>query len=536
MKTYRIVLGLAFLVMYYSCMANDDNSVNPKAIPAKANIVKHPVVIGNSETDVINIEINTSSTKVLVNVNLIFDSVSSLSNVASIKLFSVGSFQTSSRRELVALSDKISLKPDLKGNRSLVSGINNFSIAITPSAKADITGTLLVKSVILNYLDKTSEKIDFVPSAGVIRFAYLLRAAGEDNCNTYRIPGLATTNKGTLIAVYDNRYNNSSDIQGHIDVGMSRSTDGGRTWSPMKVIMDMGEWGGKPQAENGIGDPCVLVDKNTNTIWVAALWLNGYGGKMAWNASRPGLTPEVTGQFMLVKSEDDGITWSEPINITEQIKKPEWYLIFQGPGNGITMKDGTLVFPAQFKGANQVPHSTVISSIDGGKTWKIGTSAKSNTTEAQVVQLNDGKLMLNMRDDRNRTEKGDNNGRAVAVTSDLGQTWTVHPSSNGALPEPNCMASLISTNVNIAGKPTQVLLFSNPNNKVSRSNMTIKASLDGGLTWPVENQLELNADEGFGYSCMTMIDDSNVGIVYEGVKCLYYQIIPLKEIIKGVKF
>src|SRR3546814_115182 len=79
-----------------------------------------------------------------------------------------------------------------------------------------------------------------------------LRRHGEDGVDTYRIPGLATSNKGTLIAVYDVRYNNAADLQANIDIGMSRSADGGETWEPMKVIMDMGEWGGLPEAANGV--------------------------------------------------------------------------------------------------------------------------------------------------------------------------------------------------------------------------------------------------------------------------------------------
>src|SRR5690625_6676596 len=78
---------------------------------------------------------------------------------------------------------------------------------------------------------------------------------------------MATSNGGTLLAVYDIRRDNSGDLQGDIDVGLSRSTDGGETWEPMQVIMDMGEWGGRPQRENGIGDPAILIDRNTGTIW-----------------------------------------------------------------------------------------------------------------------------------------------------------------------------------------------------------------------------------------------------------------------------
>ena len=146
-----------------------------------------------------------------------------------------------------------------------------------------------------------------------------LRNGGDDGVHTYRIPGLATTNKGTLIGVYDVRRRSGGDLPGDIDVGMSRSTDGGRTWEPMKVIMDMGN---DPRWRyDGIGDPAILVDQTTGTVWVAATWSHG---NRSWIGSGPGLKPEETGQLMLVRSDDDGVSWSEPINITEQVKKPEW--------------------------------------------------------------------------------------------------------------------------------------------------------------------------------------------------------------------
>ena len=109
-----------------------------------------------------------------------------------------------------------------------------------------------------------------------------------------------------------------------------------------------------------------------------------------------------------------------------------------------------------------------------------GTGAKSNTTEAQVVQLSDGSLMLNMRDNRGR-ENPQGGARSVAITHDLGKTWTEHPSSAKALPEPVCMASLIQTTYQ--GSP--ILLFSNPAvARGPRRRMTLKVSLDEGMTWP----------------------------------------------------
>jgi sialidase-1 len=413
-----------------------------------------------------------------------------------------------------------------------------FALELNLNPNADLSTKASLSEIQITFEDGSAY---VSTSDAVFRPAIELRAAGQDNCHTYRIPGIITTNQGTLIAVYDNRYARSKDLQEDIDIGMSRSEDGGETWEPMKVIMDMNEWGGKPEYLNGVGDPAILYDHKNNTIWVAALWVHGFNrDDMAWWVSQPGMTPEKTGQFMLVKSTDDGKTWSKPINITQQIKDPSWQLLLQGPGRGICTDDGTLVFPAQFKadigekaldGGKYTSHSTIIYSKDGGNTWHIGTGAKPNTTEAQVVQLSDGSLMLNMRDDRNRQIKDDTNGRAVAVTNDMGKTWIVHPSSNCALPEPNCMASIIGADVRIEKENQKVLFFSNPADKYRRINMTIKASLDEGMSWPEHYHLLIHAPEGFGYSCLTMVDEQHVGIVYEGNRNLIFQKIPVSDII-----
>lgn len=479
---------------------------------------------------------STLSPVELAEISLQFTDDSDFSTLAALSLMK----QSGEQGEVVQTITDFNSPVIFKGPFSTTSGIQVFSFRFDVKADANLLSTIQIENVDVKLAtgERLQAAID-VPLS--YRFAQVLRAAGQDHCDTYRIPGLITTNKGSLIAVYDNRYNNSKDLQEDINIGMSRSTDGGQTWEPMKVIMDMGEWGGLPEELNGVGDPCVLYDPENSTIWVAALWLNGFSkDQMAWWASKPGLSPQETGQFLLTQSTDDGLTWSEPINITEQIKDPAWQLLLQGPGRGIAMEDGTLVFPAQFKadigersldGGQYTSHSTLVYSKDAGQSWHIGIGAKSNTTEAQVVELTDGSLMLNMRDDRNRKDKSETNGRAVAVTKDFGQSWEVHPSSNSALPESNCMASIISAELSIDGALKRVLFFSNPNNKNQRTNMTIKASLDEGMSWPAEYQLELNEAGGYGYSCMTMIDENTIGILYEGVKELYFQKIPVSAIL-----
>lgn len=354
-----------------------------------------------------------------------------------------------------------------------------------------------------------------------------LRQAGDDSVAVYRIPGLVTTNDGSLIAVYDVRYDGWRDLPGNIDVGMSRSVDGGHTWEPMKIIMDFGD--DPAFAFDGVGDPAVLVDRETGTIWVAATW---HHGNLGWNGSQPGFDPEQTGQLVLTRSDDDGVTWSAPINITRQVKQEEWAFLLQGPGRGITMQDGTLVFPAQYQLSpeeGREPRATVLFSRDHGASWELGAEARSDTTEAAVVELAEGELMLNMRDNRGRQAPG---ARAVAVSKDLGASWKLHPTSGKALPEPVCMASLIHVGREVRGVADGVLLFSNPAvGAPPRRHLSIQASRDFGQTWEKRHRVMLDEATSAGYSCLTMIDAETIGILYEGSGAhLVFQRIPLHEL------
>ena len=190
------------------------------------------------------------------------------------------------------------------------------------------------------------------------------------------------------------------------------------------------------------------------------------------------------------------------------------------------MSDGTLVFPTQFIDSTRVPNAAIMYSKDRGETWHMHNYARTNTTEAQVAEVEPGVLMLNMRDNRGGS-------RAVATTKDLGITWVEHESSRKALQESICMASLISVKAkdNVLNK--DILIFSNPNTTKGRHSTTIKISLDGGVTWPAEYELLLDEENNWGYSCLSMIDKETIGILYESsVAHMTFQSVKLKDIVK----
>ncbi|MGI5975904.1 MAG: BNR-repeat neuraminidase N-terminal domain-containing protein [Paludibacter sp.] len=503
-----------------------------------------PILINNTDNVLAYVRVVSENYQNLNHIDLEFDENVNLKNIQSLRLFYSGTEADQRKGEILyspanllkygkAVSSYSILQDERKNpkssvrlvaNQNLFPGINYFWISIQLKKNTPVL-TQIASKITNIAMDGANTPFEIKSMRQTRRVGLKIRGGGDDGIAAFRIPGLATSNRGTLLAVYDVRYNSSIDLQEHIDVGLSRSTNGGQSWEKMRIPISFGEYDGLPVGQNGVGDPAILVDEKTGAIWIAAVWTHGMGNRRAWTNSLPGMSPKETGQLVLVKSEDDGRTWSSPINITSQVKDPSWRLLLQGPGRGIAMGDGTLVFASQFIDSLKMPHAGIMYSKDHGLTWKISNPARSNTTEAQVVEVKPGELMLNMRDNRGES-------RAISTTTDFGETWTEHPSNRSSLKDPVCMASLIKVDAkdNVFNK--DVLLFSNPNMIKGRRNITIKASLDYGMTWHDANQLLLDEDPGWGYSCLTMIDRETVGILYESsVADITFQAIKLSDII-----
>lgn len=513
---------------------------------------KTPILIDRNDNALFYIRIDAKKARKLNEITLQFSDQVKMQEIESVKLYYSGT-EAARRREGIFYSPvsqyvssqtagktrdaNPSYSIRVEENRSpqrklifspdytLVPGVNYFWISLQMKPNTSLLSIIDVQ-LVSAILDGKCAPISFATERAPHRMGIGVRHAGDDGSAAYRIPGLVTSKKGTLLGVYDVRYNSSVDLQEYVDVGLSRSIDKGQTWEKMRLPLSFGEYNGLPKAQNGVGDPSILVDEKTGTIWIVAAWTHGMGNGRAWVNSMDGNSLETTAQLVLSKSSDDGKTWSKPINITEQVKDPSWNFLLQGPGRGITMQDGTLVFPIQFIDSARVPNAGIMYSKDRGETWNIHHPARTKTTESQVAEVEPGVLMLNMRDDRGGS-------RAVSITRDLGEHWTEHPSSRSVLQEPICMASLLHVKAeeNVLGR--DILLFSNPNSSQYRHRITIKASLDGGLSFPEEYQVMLDEDFGWGYSCLTMIDRETIGILYESsVAHMTFQAVKLTELIK----
>ncbi len=540
-KTFSIIWLLSLIL---SCQNND--------FIATTKSFNYPVLKNKADNPVFRLDIFNSTNKNSTNNILLKIKNSNTTPLKAIRVFYSKSDSLFNNKTQFGktISNIKQVETLLDNNIILQKGHNYFWISYELKEAIDLTSKVSASIEDVKINNKSIITKEDTPKA--LRLGVALKQHNDDGIDTYRIPGLATSNKGTLLAIYDERHDSKRDLQGNIDIGLSRSLDHGNTWLPMQTVLDMGTYGNLPEKFNGVSDACILVDKNTGTIFVAGLWMHGVinnEGKWVegltkesedWNhqwknkGSQPGLGIKETSQFLITKSTDDGKTWSDPMNITPMVKNPKWWLLAPAPGHGITLDDGTLVFPTEGRDETGETFSNITYSKDGGKTWYTSNPAAKNTTENMIVQLTNGSIMMNMRDNDNKNNFTENNGRNIAVTTNLGETWTQHHTSNHTLIEPQCMASIHKHDyVDNNGTRKHLLLFSNPNSKKARTNQTIKVSFDDGKTWPEKYWLELDEGKGAGYSCITSIDENTIGVVYEGSQSqLTFQVISLKDLLK----
>ncbi|MEU9448047.1 sialidase family protein [Streptomyces sp. NPDC048277] len=327
--------------------------------------------------------------------------------------------------------------------------------------------------------------------------------AGTEGYASFRIPAVVVSRTGTVLAFCEGRVNSSADY-GHIDIVLKRSGDGGRTWGPLQVAAGNGtDLAGNPA-------PVVLDTGRILLVHVRS------AASATEDAILRGRVSDADGRRVWVQhSDDDGVTWSVPKEITKSVKRDGWRWYATTPGHGLQLRSGRVVVPGNHslppagtdngtEGKYNSGHCLL--SDDHGETWYLGyldenTNGYINVNETTAAELPDGRVYFNTRNDSPAP-----GNRADAHSEDGGRTLVKPFRPQAGIAAPVCEASVLQL------RDPDVLLYSGPADPAFRALMTIRASADGGTTWrPAYTVDGLPA----AYSDLTRIDAATVGLLYE---------------------
>ena len=315
-------------------------------------------------------------------------------------------------------------------------------------------------------------------------------SAGEAGYACFRIPALVVSPGGTVLAFAEGRLDRCAD-DADINLVLKRSTDHGRTWSNLQVLFDDGDL--------SVNQPTPIVDHETGEI-VFVFCKNNQ-------------------RMFVTRSADDGATWAEPREITEQATDPSWSYFGAGPGHGVQLSTGRLLVsswgdlspgPKTWRPANwgKVQFSYSMYSDDHGETWKRSEPLDIDLSdESMSVETAGGRIYMNM---RSRQQK---HMRAYAWSEDGGETWAKVEFDAG-LPEPSVQGSVVRFTTADADGKNRVLL-AHPSSQTERARLTVRMSYDECRTWPVEKMLHEGSS---AYSDLAIAPDGTALCLYEADK------------------
>lgn len=339
--------------------------------------------------------------------------------------------------------------------------------------------TLLVFISISACAQKNNDTI----AEGIIEYQDLFNTSMQEGVSCYRIPAIVTAPNGDVIAAIDERVPGCGDLKWSKDINIivRRSSDNGKTWSKIETVVNF------PYGKSA-SDPSMIVDNITNEIFLFYNYMD--------------LDEEKDVYYLhVVKSADNGKTWSEPTDITSQIAKPEWHKDFKfiTSGRGIQTKAGKLVHT--MVNLNSGLH--LFGSDDHGKTWYFIDVPIQPADESKIIELTDGTLMINAR----VNGKG---LRYVHTSKDEGKTWETKAAPE--LIDPGCNASIIRYTAIEDGYEKNRLLFSNAKMEKGRKNMTVRISYDEGKNWSEGKTIYAGSS---AYSSLTILKNGDIGLFFE---------------------
>ena len=336
-----------------------------------------------------------------------------------------------------------------------------------------------------------------------------LASPGVAGFKCHRIPALTTVTNGWIIAAWDGRPETCQDAPQANSIVYRISKDGGKSWTPIQTAL-----AGTPGANKvGFSDPSFVVDRTTGTIFLFSVKSFDAG----LFQSQLGTDPNARNilHAHVVESHDNGQTWVNPRTITDQVTagyEGQWFTRFASSGEGIQLRYGAHAgrLIQQYAVANAGSTSLMAVSVysdDHGATWKPGAPSEGSADENKVVELSDGRLLLNSR------TQGTAGQRLEAISYDGGQTWGPFR-HNWDLTDPRNNASIIRAYPNApqGSARARVLLFSNADSSTARANGTIRVSYDDGFTW---NEGKVFESGDMAYSTLHALNDGTWGLLYE---------------------
>ena len=336
-----------------------------------------------------------------------------------------------------------------------------------------------------------------------------LASPGVAGFKCHRIPALTTATNGWIIAAWDGRPETCQDAPQANSIVYRISKDGGKSWTPIQTAL-----AGTPGANKvGFSDPSFVVDRTTGTIFLFSVKSFDAGLFQSHLGTDP--TARNILHAHVVESHDNGQTWVNPRTITDQVTagyEGQWFTRFASSGEGIQLRYGAHAgrLIQQYAVANSGSTSLMAVSVysdDHGATWKPGTPSEGSADENKVVELSDGRLLLNSR------TQGTAGQRLEAISYDGGQTWGPFR-HNWDLTDPRNNASIIRAypNARQGSARARVLLFSNADSSSARVNGTIRVSYDDGFTW---NEGKVFESGDMAYSTLHALSDGTWGLLYE---------------------
>ena len=343
--------------------------------------------------------------------------------------------------------------------------------------------------------------------------------AGQDGYHTYRIPTLVQAKNGELLAFAEGRKNSPAD-NGDIDIVLKRSSDQGQTWGPLEMVQDDDD---DPNGRVWIGNPTPIID-HTDPQHPGRIWL---------------VFTRSNAKMFVTFSDDNGKTWSKRRDISPETMKPEWGWCAAGPVHGIQLEHGAhagrLVAPCDHQNkASKSWGSHIVYSDDHGATWKLGgvdTRAADDPlhpNECVAVELADGRVYVNTRDNLG----SDPATRAVAYSRDGGQSFDAPFVAEPAITSPVVQNSIVRLAKSEGNDGKNVLIYSGPSHASKRLDLTILASEDEGKTWGRKTVIHPGPA---AYSDLVRLDDNHFGVIFEGGRRLYDEIVFAKVALDHLK-